>query len=290
MFQWMNSSRKTAHDGATDAVRQGLISLMNLTMLVEARDPYTAGHMWRVSRFSRLLAEHGGLSPRDQALCELGGFVHDLGKIAIPDSILTGTSRLSDEQFAIMKTHPGVGAHLTDMQPLGALVHDAVRSHHERPDGLGYPDGLAGEAIPQTAAVIGLADAFDAMTSDRSYRKGMGSETALAIVADGQGSQFDPHWASILLDAVPSLEIEHVIGHSADGIPLEVCPMCHGPLARPTDPTESVLPCRICGAELDERDGEIVPTGRMAAADALQPRADRALIHALTERMLSHVH
>lgn len=225
----------------------------------------------------------------EQALCELGGFVHDLGKVGIPDEILLGDGPLDDEMFAVMKTHPVIGVDLSDLQPLGWMVHEAVRSHHERPDGRGYPDGLAADRIPVTAAVVGLADAFDAMTSDRPYRRGMPMNRVLGIVREGSGTQFDTRWATVLLDQVPAETLEHVVGHSADGVPLEDCPMCGGPLARPTDSAESLPPCRICGAELADTKEGIRPTGRRAAAESLAPRPDRALIATLADSLVPYV-
>ncbi len=168
-----------------------LNTLLGLSMIVEARDPYTGGHLWRVSQFSKLLAQEAGLSRRDIALCEVGGFLHDLGKVGVPDAILNKPDRLTDGEYDVIKTHPSVGGRLLTNHPLANLAFEAVVGHHERPDGKGYPHGLAGDIIPEVARIVGIADAFDAMTSTRSYRKGMHMEKALSIIDDETGRQFD---------------------------------------------------------------------------------------------------
>ena len=110
-----------------------LHTLLGLSMIVEARDPYTGGHLWRVSQFSKLLAQQAGLSRRDVALCEIGGFLHDLGKVGVPDAILNKPDRLTDGEYAVIKTHPTVGGRLLAHHPLANLTMDAVVGHHERP-------------------------------------------------------------------------------------------------------------------------------------------------------------
>lgn len=176
-----------------------LNTLLGLSMIVEARDPYTGGHLWRVSQFSKLLAQQAGLSRRDIALCEVGGFLHDLGKVGVPDAILNKPDRLTDGEYDIIKTHPSVGGKLLSNHPLANLAFEAVVGHHERPDGKGYPHGLAGEVIPEVARIVGIADAFDAMTSTRAYRKGMPTEKAFTIIGDELGRQFDASLAKHFL-------------------------------------------------------------------------------------------
>lgn len=161
-----------------------LKSLYGLSMIVEARDPYTGGHLWRVSQFSRLLAEASGLSPRATALAELGGFLHDLGKVGVPDSILGKPGKLDAAEFDVIRTHPAIGQRLLTPHPLSHLAIEAVVGHHEMPDGKGYPRGLRGDAIPAVARTVAIADAFDAMTSTRPYRPGMPIATAMAIITE----------------------------------------------------------------------------------------------------------
>jgi HD-GYP domain-containing protein (c-di-GMP phosphodiesterase class II) len=110
-----------------------------MSLLVEARDPYTGGHLWRVSQFSRLIALDMGLESSEVARITLGGFLHDLGKIGIPDSILNKRDKLTDEEYAVIKTHPTIGSRLLSGHPLRDLVDVAVTMHHETPDGRGYP-------------------------------------------------------------------------------------------------------------------------------------------------------
>jgi len=269
-----------------------LKSLLGLAMVVEARDPYTAGHLWRVSRLASLLAARGGLSAHDCACCEAGGFLHDLGKVAMPDSVLGKPAELTPDEFEVMQTHPSVGARVLGGHALGSMVYAAVRSHHERPDGTGYPDGLSKDDIPLTARVVGLVDAFDAMTSDRPYRKGMPIEQALSRIREGRGRQFDAAWVDVLLTRIQIDEMEHIVGHSEEGLPLLHCPVCSGPMLMPLN-TETQVGCRICAAELEVHkvDGvvELHASGRKASADLLQPKPEPALIDAMATRLAPYV-
>lgn len=122
-----------------DPLESLLRSLYAMSLLVEARDPYTGGHLWRVSQFSRLIALDMGLESSEVARITLGGFLHDLGKIGIPDSILNKRDKLTDEEYAVIKTHPTIGSRLLSGHPLRDLVDVAVTMHHETPDGRGYP-------------------------------------------------------------------------------------------------------------------------------------------------------
>lgn len=270
-----------------------LKSLLGLAMVVEARDPYTAGHLWRVSRLSSLLAARGGVSAHDCACCEAGGFLHDLGKVAMPDSVLGKPAELTAQEFEVMQTHPNVGARALGGHALGSMVYAAVLSHHERPDGTGYPEGLSGEAIPLTARVVGLADAFDAMTSDRPYRKGLPIEQALHRIREGRGRQFDAAWTDVLLTRIQLDELEHIVGHSEEGLPLLHCPLCSGPMIRPAH-SEQLTGCRVCGAELVVHKShgvvELRPSGRKASAALLQPTPEPALIEAMAQRLAPYVH
>ncbi|MBY0232469.1 MAG: HD domain-containing protein [Gemmataceae bacterium] len=163
-----------------------------LAQAVELRDEYTGGHTFRVTTYSLLLAEHMGMAHQDIDLIRIGTPLHDIGKIGIDDSILRKPDRLTPEEFAIMKSHTVKGAEILETVPDLKNVIPIVRSHHERWDGNGYPDGLAGEAISPLARVVALADAFDAMTSDRPYRKGMQAAVAFAEIEKQLGKQFDP--------------------------------------------------------------------------------------------------
>jgi putative nucleotidyltransferase with HDIG domain len=167
-----------------------------LAQAVELRDDYTGGHTTRVTKFAELLAMRLKVSHTDLEWIRIGTPLHDIGKIGIDDSILRKPGPLTPEEFEIMKTHTTKGAAILNTIPDLAPVIPIVRSHHERWDGRGYPDGLAGERIPQLARIVAVADAFDAMTSDRPYRKGMAPSVALAEVQKQSGKQFDPQCAA----------------------------------------------------------------------------------------------
>lgn len=267
-------------------VEQLLKSLYVMASMVEARDPYTGGHLWRVSQFSRLLAEAVGLPVTDVARIAMGGFLHDLGKIGVPDAILNKPGRLSDDEFAVIRTHPEVGYRLLATHPLAALVEAAVHAHHERPDGQGYPQGLAGEGIPLDARIVGIADAFDAMTSTRPYRDGMPVDQAFAIIGQNLGSQFDRALGELFLRMGRAGAFDHVVGHSDLGIPVQECPMC-GPtiVVRRDDPDGAFVFCRHCGgkAQVVREGGRIgiQPIPQHGTPDELQPNLDHSLIDAL---------
>lgn len=261
-----------------------LTSMMVMGSVVEARDAYTGGHLWRVGHFSRLLAEKIGFDKQHIFLAGLGGFMHDLGKVGVPDAILNKAGPLTDIEYAVIKTHPAIGASVLEEHPLANLALDAVIAHHERPDGKGYPFNLAEGKIPLIARIVGLTDAFDAMTSSRPYRKGMPIEKAVSILQEERGRQFDV----LLVDAFVSIAqgdaIRHIVGHSFEGATLANCPMC-GPII----PTHGIkdgdhVACRSCGGLLRmhrhgdkwEADAETV-----ARPDMLAPKPDFAPIREL---------
>jgi putative nucleotidyltransferase with HDIG domain len=170
-------------------------TIMMLAQMVEFRDEYTAGHTQRVTRYALILAEKMGL-PADQVeLVKVGTPLHDIGKIGISDAILRKPGRLTAQEFAVMQTHTTIGAEYLRSVPELHPYIPIVRNHHERWDGTGYPDRLGGEEIPILARIVAVADAFDAMTSDRPYhpnKKGKPVDVAFAEVAKQAGRQFDP--------------------------------------------------------------------------------------------------
>jgi putative nucleotidyltransferase with HDIG domain len=170
-----------------------------MAQAVEMRDEYTGGHTQRVTNYSLLLADHLQMSASDIELIRIGTPLHDVGKIGIDDAILRKPDRLTPEEFEIMKSHTVKGAEIISTVVELRPVLPIVRSHHERWDGNGYPDKLAGEVISPLARVVALADAFDAMTSDRSYRKGMQPEVAFAEIEKQMGKQFDPTFAAAFI-------------------------------------------------------------------------------------------
>lgn len=283
LSQWLTPDDCVDSTDAATHSANLLASLMTMAWFVEARDPYTGGHLWRVSRYARLLAERANFSNADAARISLGGFLHDLGKVGVPDAVLRKPDMLTEEEYAVIKTHPDIGMRMLSGHPLARLVSDAVFLHHERPDGQGYPHGMTGDSIPDMARIVGICDAFDAMTSHRPYRAGMPRAKAIAIIKELCGSQFDEHFAGIFITLGEAGDLDHVIGHSDQGIPLQICPMC-GPtlvLRRENHEGDSIY-CRNCSGEfaLKTRNGTLAasPTGKQGKAVNLEPDVDSALI------------
>ncbi len=150
-----------------------------LVKAVEAKDQYTAGHSARVMGYSVRLAQELGLEERELKILEMGTLIHDVGKIGVPDDILNKPAELTDDEYALIKTHPDLGYRMIEGIPMFQECAPIVRWHHERQDGTGYPDGLAGDQIPLIVQIAAIADTFDAMTSTRAYREGLSFEVAL---------------------------------------------------------------------------------------------------------------
>jgi len=174
--------------------------LSTLSRAIEARDPYTRGHSDRVTEIAEAIARRLGWDEERLELLQLGGPLHDVGKLGVSEEVLAKPGRLDEEELAQIREHPKLGARiLLRIAALrGALPY--VLYHHERWDGAGYPTGRAGEQIPLEARVLAVADAFDAMTSDRPYRPALDREDALAEVARCAGTQFDPEIVRIFLE------------------------------------------------------------------------------------------
>ncbi len=173
-----------------------LDTITTLAQVVEFRDEYTGNHTVRVTTYSLALAHHLDLPAEQIELLRIGTPLHDIGKISIPDAILNKPDRLTNQEFEVMKSHTVKGAEIVQTIPDLHPIIPIVRSHHERWDGKGYPDGLRGEAISPLARIVALADAFDAMTSDRPYRKGLPPSFAFAEIEKQAGVQFDPAFAA----------------------------------------------------------------------------------------------
>lgn len=159
---------------------------------LEAKDTYTQGHSSRVSDYSVQIAQELNLSRKQIQLIREGAMLHDIGKIGISDLILNKPGKLDDNEFAAIHNHPSIGVKILEETGLEHEVLDMVRSHHERYDGKGYPDGIPAGQLPIAPRILCVADSYDAMTSDRPYRKGMDQETALKILQECKGTQFDP--------------------------------------------------------------------------------------------------
>lgn len=177
-----------------------LESIETLRYTVEAKDTYTRGHSDRVSAYSVLLGEKLGLSEKELNDLKIGGLFHDIGKIGVPDSILLKDSKLTDDEYSEIKNHPAIGAHILSNATIFSDIIPIVKHHHERFDGFGYPGKLKGEEIPYLARITAVADAFDAMTSKRTYRNSLSLDVVKAELEKCKGTQFDPECANAFLD------------------------------------------------------------------------------------------
>lgn len=170
-----------------------------LTGSIDAKDPYTRGHSERVAHLGRQLALAAGMTEPAAERVHIGGLVHDIGKIGVPESVLSKPGRLTDEEFDLIRLHPRIGYDILRDIPLLEDVLPGVLYHHERYDGRGYPAKLEGESIPLIARILGIADAFDAMSSTRTYRRAMPRPQVIGEVEKNAGVQFDPELAKIFV-------------------------------------------------------------------------------------------
>jgi putative nucleotidyltransferase with HDIG domain len=182
---------------------------------LEEKDQYTIGHSRRVTRYAIMIGQELGLSEQQLQKLNLAGLLHDIGKIGTPEYILNKPGRLTDEEFDKIREHPRSGADIIkNLKQLGEVI-DWVRCHHERFDGRGYPDKLVGDKIPLGAAILSVADTYDAMTSDRSYRKGLPHEVAVQEIKKCTGSQFHPEIAAAFLRIEDKVEL--ILKHKDNG-------------------------------------------------------------------------
>jgi HD-GYP domain-containing protein (c-di-GMP phosphodiesterase class II) len=222
-----------AASDARRSLQQAYLEILEaLVESLEARDQYTAGHSRRVSLYSVWIGQQMGLSPAELERLRIGALLHDIGKIGIPDAVLLKDGRLTDEEFATIKKHPEIGVRI--LERIGAFGEylGAVGLHHENHDGSGYPKGLRGEAIPVDARIVHVADAYDAMTSNRPYRQRMPEEKVRRILKECSGTQFDPaavaaFFASPIDSTAANLEKLHEAIHD---------PAVRVPLADSTQP------------------------------------------------------
>jgi len=176
-------------------------TIETLAAALEAKHRYTEGHSRRVTQYGLRLARALGMSDDELRQMELGGLLHDIGKVGVPDGILAKEGRLTEEEYAEIKKHPFLGATIVArISSIGEIVVQCVRNHHERWDGKGYPDGLSEDRIPLPGRILAVADAFDAMTSSRAYRPAMSVQQALQEVEKNSGAQFAPELATMWLD------------------------------------------------------------------------------------------
>jgi putative nucleotidyltransferase with HDIG domain len=176
-------------------------TLFALSRAIEARDPHSSGHSVRVSVMAEIVAERLGWDEADVEILRLAAALHDVGKLAVPEQILRKPGPLDEDELAAMRRHPEEGARMIARHPALQLVVPAVLYHHERWDGSGYPMGIEGEGIPAEARVLAVVDAFDAMTTDRSYRRALPQSHALAELERCAGTQFDPEIVGVFVEA-----------------------------------------------------------------------------------------
>ena len=190
----------------TRRVRRTFLSAIDsLVRTVEQRDRYTAGHSRRVRRCALLLADTLCLGRRERRQLLLAAKLHDIGKLGVPDAVLNKPGPLTAEELKVIREHPVAGEHILRPVVRSRAVLDAIRGHHERLDGKGYPDGLRGARIPLLARLLSVADCFDALTSCRAYRKALSVAEALDILRGGAGSQFEPEFVRALVEVTPAL-------------------------------------------------------------------------------------
>jgi HD-GYP domain-containing protein (c-di-GMP phosphodiesterase class II) len=178
------------------------MAVRSILKALDCKDNYTYGHSLRVAQYCLVLGHHLGLSPEMLYELEVSALFHDVGKIGIPDKILSKPERLNQEEFEIMKKHPVLSYEILKGFKHFETIAINARHHHERFDGRGYPDGLKGEKIPLCSRIILISDTFDAITSSRVYRKGLDVQVAYQELMEFSGSQFDPHLVKNFIKAM----------------------------------------------------------------------------------------
>ena len=173
--------------------------IRSLSYAIDAKDRYTRGHSQRVAEYSLAIAKRMGKSEEEQEIIYYAGLLHDVGKIRVPEAVINKPGKLTDEEFDQIRIHPVSGYHILRDIHKDERIGYGAKYHHERYDGTGYPNGLTGENIPEIARIIGVADAYDAMASNRSYRSALSQEVVRQEIQKGKGKQFDPEIADIML-------------------------------------------------------------------------------------------
>lgn len=201
MFRAMAMQTQLAND-ASQYKKLSEQSLLAITRAVEAKDLYTKGHSERVAKYSEMIARKMGYSDDDAKTLYIMALMHDVGKIGIPDAIINKPGALTDEEFKIIKSHPVIGADILKEVDAFEKISEIALNHHERVDGKGYPNGLTGNEISDEVAIVSVADAYDAMTSQRSYRDIMEQAEVRAEIKKGIGTQFKKQQAEAMLEII----------------------------------------------------------------------------------------
>ena len=262
--QYVEDLRRAYHD-----------TLIALSNAIELRDHYTVGHTWRVTKFAQATARELGWSEEKIQQVEMGGLMHDIGKIAVADSVLRKPGPLTDEEFAMMQVHPERGARLLqDIAFLQPLIPYALY-HHERYDGRGYPNGHAGEDIPIEGRLVAVADTFDAMTSHRPYRKGLAPEVAREEIKKNSGTQFDPAIVEAFLKAYDKGAIHSILQEYQKEGRSVACAFCSTYNAVAEDKQAGdIITCTVCHRRLLLRleNGSLFADLQPGTEAHLQPR------------------
>ena len=200
----------------TEKARERAVKLENITeetvrtlaRVIDAKDEYTKGHSFRVSAYSVALAEKLGWSSEEITALRWEALLHDIGKIGVPDVVLNKPDKLTENEFAVIRSHAEIGGDILAESEELKEASNTARHHHERYDGKGYPDGLAAENIPVHARVVSIADSYDAMHSDRIYRKGLSNDVIRKELEEGRGTQFCPEYLDVFLQLFDSGELD----------------------------------------------------------------------------------
>jgi putative nucleotidyltransferase with HDIG domain len=245
-------------------------ALVQLAHAIEARDPYTAGHLWRLAQYAESLAGALGYSDSDLELVRAAVLLHDLGKIAVPEALLARKGLLEENEIALMRHHPRVGHQLLSEQRLPEPVLGAVLHHHERWDGIGYPDRLKKDATPELARLIGLCDAYENMTSWRPYRKApFAPSRALIELNKHAERQFDPRMVKAFAELADAGALPPIFGCSGPGTRVVRCLACGAllPLNQEHQSGATII-CPGCHLQFEVisrsgQDVEVRKTGRL---------------------------
>ena len=202
LIRLQNSLKTEVSEKVEENERLSMHIIQALAASIDAKDRYTSGHSGRVAEYSKEISARYGYDPDAQNKIYMMGLLHDVGKIGVPDSVINKSGKLTEEEYEMIKTHPVQGDEILKKIIEMPGLCTGARWHHERYDGSGYPDGLAGEEIPEEARIIAVADAYDAMTSNRSYRHVMSQIEVRKEIEDGKGTQFDPRFADIMLTMI----------------------------------------------------------------------------------------
>lgn len=268
-----------AHMEEVNRLNEAIIS--SLAAAVDAKDHHTGQHVDRVRVYALGLARKMGVTDAEMEAIRIAALLHDIGKIGIPESILCKPGKLSSAEFEIMKLHVDIGVAILEQVHFPWPVVPVVRGHHERWDGLGYPDGLRGEAIPIGGRIISLVDVYDALTSNRPYRRAIPRESAIEILRKGSGSQFDPTAVELFIELLPTLDAR--IAELDVKAEADTSPTVFAEVARRMAQLEgSIDTVEVAGAACDEAEDALVLETLAGLEDAKQLSS---LLPVLAERV-----